>query len=283
MRAWRVAGDGAGDNRARGLHGRTRTTSVRRRRCRRPIPTCHRDRDVCRRTGRPARLVDALRRRDARPAGSHCALRQPRRRAWRSPGSKRPTRCCAKSTRRCFREVDLVGGAARSRSSSAVAAPSSVRISNDVRVALSTSFEIDFWGRLRRLVESARAQALATHYARDVVTLSLAGLTTQSYFSLRSLDAQITATRETLATRDDYYDDRPASFRGRARVGSRRQSGPWRARRCVGAAQGTAAAARARRAFAGHADGRPRIEDRARRPRRSSPSRRCRRPACRRC
>ena len=104
-----------------------------------------------------------------------------------------------------FPEVDLVGGAARSRSSSAVAAPSSVRISNDVRVALSTSFEIDFWGRLRRLVESARAQALATHYARDVVTLSVAGLTTQSYFSLRSLDAQITATRETLATRDDYY------------------------------------------------------------------------------
>ena len=37
------------------------------------------------------------------------------------------------------------------------------------------------------------------------MTLSLAGLTTQAYFSLRSLDAQITATRETLATRDDYY------------------------------------------------------------------------------
>jgi len=54
------------------------------------------------------------------------------------------------------------------------------------------------------MVESARAQALATHYARDVVTLSLAGLTTQVYFSLRSLDAQIAATRETLATREDY-------------------------------------------------------------------------------
>jgi multidrug efflux system outer membrane protein len=73
-----------------------------------------------------------------------------------------------------------------------------------VRVALSTSFEIDFWGRLRRLVESARAQALATHYAKDVVTLSLAGLTAQTYFSLRSLDAQITATSETLTTREEY-------------------------------------------------------------------------------
>ena len=103
-----------------------------------------------------------------------------------------------------FPEIDLGGSAARSRSSGAVASPSSTRVSNDLRVALSTSFEIDFWGRLRRLVESARAQALATHYAKDVVTLSLAGLTTQTYFSLRSLDAQITATNETLTTREEY-------------------------------------------------------------------------------
>ena len=54
------------------------------------------------------------------------------------------------------------------------------------------------------MVESVRAQALATHYAKDVVTLSLAGLTAQSYFLLRSLDAQVAATRETLATREDY-------------------------------------------------------------------------------
>src|ERR1700694_2530492 len=103
-----------------------------------------------------------------------------------------------------FPEIDLGGAAARSRSSGAVASPSSTRLSNDLRVALSTSFEIDFWGRLRRLLESARAQVLATHYAKDVVTLSLAGLTTQTYFSLRSLDAQITATTETLTTREEY-------------------------------------------------------------------------------
>jgi outer membrane protein, multidrug efflux system len=103
-----------------------------------------------------------------------------------------------------FPEIDLGAAAARSRSSGSIASPSTVRLSNDVRVALSTSFEIDFWGRLRRLVESARAEALATHYAKDVVTLSLAGLTAQTYFSLRSLDAQITATTETLTTREEY-------------------------------------------------------------------------------
>ncbi len=103
-----------------------------------------------------------------------------------------------------FPEIDLGAAAARSRTSGAVAAPQSIRVSNDFRVALSTSFEIDFWGRLRRLLESARAQVLATHYAKDVVTLSLAGLTSQTYFLLRSLDAQITATRETLTTREEY-------------------------------------------------------------------------------
>jgi len=103
-----------------------------------------------------------------------------------------------------FPEIDLGAAAARSRSSGAVASPQSLRIGNDLRIALSTSFEIDFWGRLRRLLESARAQVLATHYAKDVVTLSLAGLTSQTYFLLRSLDAQITATRETLTTRDEY-------------------------------------------------------------------------------
>ena len=105
-----------------------------------------------------------------------------------------------------FPEIDLGGTAARSRTSGAVASPQSIRVSNDLRIALSTSFEIDFWGRLRRLLESARAQVLATHYAKDVVTLSLAGLTAQTYFLLRSLDAQITATRETLATREEYLD-----------------------------------------------------------------------------
>jgi outer membrane protein, multidrug efflux system len=103
-----------------------------------------------------------------------------------------------------FPEIDLGATGARSRASGNIASPTPVPLSNDFRVALSTSFEIDFWGRLRRQVESARAQALATHYAKDVVTLSLAGLTTQTYFSLRSLDAQIAATRETLKTRQDY-------------------------------------------------------------------------------
>ena len=103
-----------------------------------------------------------------------------------------------------FPEIDLSGGANRSAFSNSVAsppAPPSVR--NDVRLALTSSFEVDFWGKLRRASEAARAQQLSTRYAKDVVTLSIAALTTQTYFSLRSLDAQIAETRGTLATRED--------------------------------------------------------------------------------
>jgi multidrug efflux system outer membrane protein len=102
-------------------------------------------------------------------------------------------------------EIDLNAGANRSRSSitTAVPIPPGVPpVRTDYRLALSTSYEIDFWGKLRRGVESLRAQALSSRYALDVVQLTLVGLTTQAYFGVRSLDAQILVTRETLASRE---------------------------------------------------------------------------------
>jgi multidrug efflux system outer membrane protein len=105
-----------------------------------------------------------------------------------------------------FPEIDLSGSANRSAFSNNVAsppAPGTPSVRNDLRLVLSSSFEVDFWGKLRRASEAARAQQLGTRYAKDVVTLSIAALTTQTYFALRSLDAQIAATRATLATRED--------------------------------------------------------------------------------
>ena len=115
-------------------------------------------------------------------------------------------------------EIDLGGNANRTRSSTTTVLPSPPGIPavrNDVRLALSTSFELDFWGRLRRGVESVRAQMLATRYARDVVALTLQGLAAQAYFALRSLDAQIIVTRETMVTRDEAL----AYVRARAKGG----------------------------------------------------------------
>jgi len=103
-------------------------------------------------------------------------------------------------------EIDLGASSSRSRSSSLNAQPlpsGTPPIANTNRLALSTSFELDFWGRLRRASEAARAQFLSTRYAKDVTALTLASATTQSYFVLRSLDAQIAATQQTLASREE--------------------------------------------------------------------------------
>lgn len=103
-------------------------------------------------------------------------------------------------------EIDLGASGSRSRSSSLNAQPlpsGTPPIANTNRLALSTSFELDFWGRLRRASEAARAQFLSTRYAKDVTALTLASATTQSYFVLRSLDAQIAATQQTLASREE--------------------------------------------------------------------------------
>jgi multidrug efflux system outer membrane protein len=103
-------------------------------------------------------------------------------------------------------EIDLGGTPQRQRLSALTATPipSSIPlVRNDIRLTLGTSFEIDFWGKLRRALEATRALALGSRYAKEVVTLSLAGLTTQAYFSLRSLDAQIAVTRTTLESREE--------------------------------------------------------------------------------
>lgn len=67
---------------------------------------------------------------------------------------------------------------------------------------VSTAYEIDFWGRIRRNIESAQAALLASRYGHDVTELSLVAATTQTYFALRALDALIAVTRESLQSFD---------------------------------------------------------------------------------
>ena len=102
-------------------------------------------------------------------------------------------------------EIDVNGNSNRTASSTATALPSPAGIPSvrtDHRAVLSTSFELDLWGKLRGATEASRARLLATRYSRDTVRLTLASATAQNYFTLRSLDAQIAMTRTTLDTRD---------------------------------------------------------------------------------
>ena len=102
--------------------------------------------------------------------------------------------------------VELDSSASRSRASTIGPVPfppGTKALRETYNIQLGTSFEIDFWGKLRRAKEAARAQALSTRYAKDTVNLSLAGLVSSNYLLLRSLDGQITLSRSTLVSREE--------------------------------------------------------------------------------
>jgi multidrug efflux system outer membrane protein len=62
------------------------------------------------------------------------------------------------------------------------------------------SWEIDLWGRLRRLTEAAQANLLATEEARRGVILTLVANVATGYLQLRGLDEQLVTAERTLAT-----------------------------------------------------------------------------------
>ncbi|MDE2440478.1 MAG: efflux transporter outer membrane subunit [Betaproteobacteria bacterium] len=104
-----------------------------------------------------------------------------------------------------FPEIDGSASTSQSKQStkSATYFPSMPRILNSRAAALTTSFELDVWGRIRRANESARATLLASQYSRDAIKLSVAGLVTDTYLTLRAYDAQLTISSETVSNREE--------------------------------------------------------------------------------
>ncbi len=71
---------------------------------------------------------------------------------------------------------------------------------------LSAAWTPDFWGQYRKQTEAARDQLLAQEWARRAVRMTLVGQVATSYFTLRSLDAQLEVARQTLKARQDSVD-----------------------------------------------------------------------------
>lgn len=65
------------------------------------------------------------------------------------------------------------------------------------------SFELDLWGKYRRLSEAARAQLLSSEANRDTVRLALTADVARNYFSLRALDEQFAIATRTLDARKE--------------------------------------------------------------------------------
>lgn len=101
--------------------------------------------------------------------------------------------------------------------------------------ALYASWELDIWGRIRRLDESAVAQLMGTEDARRGVLLTLVGDVAQNYFELLALDTQLDIARASVKAFQGTYD----LFLDRYEFGIVSQLQTSRAQGALGSAQAT--------------------------------------------
>ncbi|SAL46334.1 RND efflux system, outer membrane protein [Caballeronia udeis] len=72
---------------------------------------------------------------------------------------------------------------------------------NQYQATLSASWEIDFFGKLRRQTEAARANLLASEEGRRATILTLVASVASSYVNLLSLDRQLDIAKSTASSR----------------------------------------------------------------------------------
>lgn len=102
-----------------------------------------------------------------------------------------------------FPQVTYGADVTRQRLSEANAIPVPPGVANpqtSFQLLAGATWEIDLWGRIRRLTEAARANVLASVEARRGVVLSLVAGVATSYVQLRSLDEQLEVARQSLTT-----------------------------------------------------------------------------------
>jgi outer membrane protein, multidrug efflux system len=74
------------------------------------------------------------------------------------------------------------------------------------RIFASAAWDLDFWGKYRRATEAARAELLATDWARQEVNSTLVASVAAAYFQLRELDLELVISRHALDSRKESLD-----------------------------------------------------------------------------
>src|SRR5512139_2416517 len=93
-------------------------------------------------------------------------------------------------------------------------APNGGRTMDSFLAGFGAVWEIDLWGRVRRMNEAARANFMATQEGRRAVQVSVVSAVAAAYFELLELDDQLAIAQR---TRDSYertyklFDDRHAA------------------------------------------------------------------------
>jgi multidrug efflux system outer membrane protein len=71
------------------------------------------------------------------------------------------------------------------------------------QLSLSAAWELDFWGKFRRATEAARANLLASEWAKQQVISTLVSDVATAYFQLRELDLELEISKQALTSRRD--------------------------------------------------------------------------------
>lgn len=74
---------------------------------------------------------------------------------------------------------------------------------NVVQITANLQWELDFWGRLRRNSQAARAEYLSSEEGRRSVILTLVSDVATAYLQLRELDLDLEISQRTLASRQE--------------------------------------------------------------------------------
>ncbi|MFI5294996.1 MAG: efflux transporter outer membrane subunit [Thermodesulfovibrionales bacterium] len=84
---------------------------------------------------------------------------------------------------------------------------------NEAQIGVSASWELDFWGKFRRAIESANAAWLATAADYDNALVSLTADVANSYINIRTLEKRIGIARQNVETQKESLKIAEARFR----------------------------------------------------------------------
>ncbi|MCX5883736.1 MAG: efflux transporter outer membrane subunit [Deltaproteobacteria bacterium] len=102
-----------------------------------------------------------------------------------------------------FPQIGYSGSGTKQRATEEGATPVPSSVANPqttYQLLANASWEIDLWGRIRRLSEAAQASLLSTEEAKRGVILSLVSSVAGDYIQLLGLDMQLMIARRTLET-----------------------------------------------------------------------------------
>ena len=113
-------------------------------------------------------------------------------------------------------QVAAGAGGTRSRISTVGPTPlpsSAAPVRNTYIAQIDASYEIDLWRRIANLGAAARADLIASEFARDSTQITVIANVASAYFALRSLDRQLAVTQRTVAAREKFLELTRAQFK----------------------------------------------------------------------